>query len=312
MDRAWHVRLRLTPTSTVDPDRLATARKAYGAWAAVCLIWGTTYLGIRISLETMPPFLMGGLRWLLAGLILSAINAARGVPLPPPSTWGTITILGFLLLGLGNGGVVVAEQWVPSGLTAVLIASSPFWMVGVERALGGERLMVRSLLGLLIGFAGIVLLVWPELTADTDGFGAGVIAIQIACAGWALGSSYSRRHTEKADVMATAAGEMLAGGLLMLAAGTALGEWRTLHVTPRTAAAFLYLATIGAIGGFAAYTYALKHLPMAFVSLYAYINPIIAVVLGVVILDEPFTPRMMSAAAVVLAGVALVQAKQRP
>lgn len=302
----------MTSASPVAPDRPATVRKAYGAWVAVCLIWGTTYLGIRICLETMPPFLMGGLRWLLAGLLLSGIVAARGIALPPRSTWGTVTILGFLLLGLGNGGVVIAEQWVPSGLTAVLIASSPFWMVGVERALGGERLTARSLAGLSIGSAGIVLLVWPELKAGAKGFGAGVIALQIACAGWAFGSSYSRRHTEKADVMATAAGEMLAGGLLMLAIGTALGEWRTLHFTPRTAAAFLYLTTIGAIGGFAAYTYALKYLPVAFVSLYAYINPIIAVVLGVVILDEPFTPRMVSAAAVVLAGVALVQAKQRP
>ncbi|MGH9330864.1 MAG: EamA family transporter [Vicinamibacterales bacterium] len=287
-----------------------TRRKAYGAWTAVCLIWGTTYLGIRICLETMPPLLMGGLRWTLAGVLLAALLVARGVRLPPRSTWGTLAILGFLLLVLGNGGVVWAEQWVPSGLTAVVVASLPFWMVGVERATGGERLTARSLVGLSIGFAGIVLLVWPELTAGTRGFSAGVIALQLACVGWALGSSYSRRHTEKADVLATAAGEMIAGGLMMLAAGTALGEWRTLHFTPRTAAAFLYLATIGAIGGFAAYTYALKHLPMAFVSLYAYINPIIAVVLGVVILDEPVTARMMSAAAIVLAGVALVQARQ--
>jgi drug/metabolite transporter (DMT)-like permease len=286
---------------------------AYAAWIAVCLIWGTTYLGIRICLETMPPFLMGGLRWTFAGVLMAAILAARGVRLPPRSTWGTIAVLGFLLLVLGNGGVVWAEQWVPSGLTAVIVASSPFWMVGVEHATGGDRLTARSVVGLLIGFAGIVLLVWPELTSSAIGFGAGVVALQLAEAGWALGSSYSKRHTQHTNVFAVAAAEMLAGGLIMLAVGTALDEWRALHFTPRTATAFLYLATIGAIGGFVAYTYALKHLPMAFVSLYAYVNPIIAVVLGAVILDEPFTARMVTAAAIVLGGVALVQARpQRP
>jgi drug/metabolite transporter (DMT)-like permease len=284
---------------------------AYAAWIAVCLIWGTTYLGIRICLETMPPFLMGGLRWTVAGFMLAAFLAARGIPLPARDTWGTLTILGFLLLVLGNGGVVWAEQWVPSGLTAVIVASSPFWMVGVERALGGERLTPRTLAGLTIGFAGIVLLVWPELTASAIGFGAGVVALQLAEIGWALGSSYGKRHMARANALTVAAGEMIAGGLIMLAAGTALGEWQALHFTPRTAIAFLYLATIGAVGGFVAYTYALKHLPIAFVSLYAYINPIIAVVLGVLILDEPFTARMVSAAAIVFAGVALVQARQR-
>jgi drug/metabolite transporter (DMT)-like permease len=290
---------------------LSARQKAYAAWIAVCLIWGTTYLGIRICLETMPPFLMGGLRWLVAGTMLAAFLAARGIRLPPRESWGTLALLGFLLLVLGNGGVVYAEQWVPSGLTAVIVASSPFWMVGVERAIGGERLTARTLAGLSIGFAGIVLLVWPELTSSPIGFGGGVVSLQIAELGWALGSSYSKRHMERADALAVAAGEMIAGGLIMLAAGTVLGEWQALHFTPRTAIAFLYLATIGAVGGFVAYTYALKHLPIAFVSLYAYINPIIAVVLGVVILDEPFTARMVSAAAIVFAGVALVQARQR-
>ncbi|HEY7475742.1 MAG TPA: EamA family transporter [Vicinamibacterales bacterium] len=284
---------------------------AYAAWVAVCLIWGTTYLGIRICLETMPPFLMGGLRWMVAGVMLAAFLRARGIPLPPRGTWGTLTILGFLLLVLGNGGVVWAEQWVPSGLTAVIVASSPFWMVGVERAFGGDRLTARIIAGLTIGFAGIVLLVWPELAAGGVGFGGGVVSLQLACLGWALGSSYSKRHMERANALGVAAGEMIAGGLIMLAAGTAFGEWQNLHFTPRTAIAFLYLATIGAVGGFVAYTYALKHLPIAFVSLYAYINPIIAVVLGVVILDEPFTARMVSAAAIVFAGVALVQTRQR-
>lgn len=290
----------------------ARARElAYSAWLAVCLIWGTTYLAIRVCLESMPPLLMGGLRWTLAGGLLAALLAVRGERLPPRALWGPLAVLGFLMIVLGNGAVIWAEQWVPSGLTAVIIAASPFWMVGVEAASGGERLTARALTGLAVGFAGILLLIWPELRAGATGFGAGVVALQVACLGWALGSSYSRRHARAANVLTMAAGEMIAGGLVLLVAGTAAGEWRALGFTPRTVTAFVYLTTIGSIGGFAAYTYALQHLPIAFVSLYAYINPIIAVVLGVLVLDEPFSVRMIAAAAIVLAGVALVRAQQQ-
>jgi drug/metabolite transporter (DMT)-like permease len=286
-------------------------RTAYIAWIAVCLIWGTTYLGIRVSLESMPPFLMGGLRWLIAGSLLTLYLLARGTPLPPPSRWPSIALLGFLLLGLGNGGVVVAEQWITSGLTAVLIATSPFWMAFVEGWLkDGERLRPSGVLGLLVGFSGILFLVWPELTLESSGqrgFLAGIVAVQIACAGWALGSSYSRRQQRSENVLGTTALQMLAGGVLMTAAGTVRGEWSDLFFTPRTAGALAYLSTIGAIGGFVAYTYALRHLSVSFVSLYAYINPVIAVALGVLLLNEPFDSRMAAAAALVFAGVAIVR-----
>lgn len=292
----------------MTPAAVRARQLAYASWAAVCLIWGTTYLAIRICLESMPPFLMGGLRWTLAGGLLAMALVARGERMPPRAQWGPIALLGLLLIALGNGGVVWAEQWVASGLTAVLIASSPFWMVGIEAAWGGERLTARGLMGLAVGSVGILLLVWPELRAGATGFGAGVVALQVACLGWGIGSSYSRRHSAAAGVLTMAAGEMLAGGLMLLIAGTAAGEWRALGFTARTAVAFAYLTTIGSIGGFAAYRYALQHLPIAFVSLYAYINPIIAVMLGVVVLDEPFSARMIAAAAIVLAGVALVRA----
>ena len=125
----------------MSPAALRQRKLAYFAWIAVCLIWGTTYLGIPVSLETMPPALMGGLRWTLAGALLAAWVLIRGEKLPPASRWGSISLLGFLMLVLGNGGVVFAEQWVPSGLTAVLVATSPFWMAGVEAAMrDGERL----------------------------------------------------------------------------------------------------------------------------------------------------------------------------
>jgi len=286
-------------------------RLAYLAWVAVCIVWGTTYLGIRVSLETMPPMLMGGLRWLIAGALLAGYILARGETLPPPSRWGGIILLGFLMLGLGNGGVVVAEQWVPSGLAAVMIATNPFWMAAVEAFLpDGERLRANIVAGLVVGFSGILVLVWPDLTlgaAGRRGFLAGVIALQIASLGWSLGSAYSRRHARHDNVLGTPAYQMLAGGLIMTAAGTILGEWPHLYFTTRTVLALVYLSTFGAVGGFVAYTYALRHLPVSFVSLYAYINPVIAVALGVLLLHESFDSRMAVAAALVFAGVAVVR-----
>jgi drug/metabolite transporter (DMT)-like permease len=288
---------------------------AYLAWMAVCAIWGTTYLGIRVSLESMPPALMGGLRWLIAGGLLALYLRLRGEALPPPSRWPSIALLGFLLLGLGNGGVVVAELWVPSGLTAVLVATSPFWMAFVEQFLGdGERLRPTTVAGLIVGFSGILLLVWPDLTLRPSGdrrLLLGILAIQIACFGWALGSSLSRRQKRDENVLGTTALQMLAGGLIMTTAGTIRGEWADLFFTTRTASALAYLSTIGAVGGFVAYTYALRHLSVSFVSLYAYINPVIAVALGVLLLNEPFDSRMAGAAALVFAGVAIVRWRSR-
>ena len=287
---------------------------AFAAWIAVCIIWGTTYLGIRISLESIPPALMGGLRWTIAGALLAGYLVARGEKLPGPSRWGGILLMAFLLLGLGNGGVVYAEQWVPSGLAAVLVATSPFWMAGVESALkDGERLNARTVAGLLVGFSGILVLVWPDLTLErTDRkFLLGVVFLQVAAFGWALGSSYSKRHTRHDHILGTTALQMLFGGVMMVVLATATGEWSRLYFTQRTTLAMLYMSTIGAIGGFVAYTYALRHLPVSLVSLYAYINPVIAVALGVAILGEPFDTRMATAAALVFAGVAVVRWKGR-
>ena len=294
---------------------MGSTRRAYLAWAFVCLVWGTTYLAIRIALETIPPLLMGGLRFLAAAFLMLAIFAARGEALPGVGAWPALMILGVLMLGLGNGGVVWAEQTVPSGLTAVLVATSPFWMVGIDALTPhGERLTVRRLAGLVIGFCGIVMLVWPEIRVGDGGrpFLIGVIAAQIACIGWALGSIFSRRrgHTGARDenVLVTAAFQMLFGGSFLFLAGTARGELGWLTFNTRTAAALAYLIVFGAVGGFTAYAYALKHLPVATASLYAYVNPVIAVVLGTLILKEPFNARMGIAAAVVLAGMALVRA----
>jgi drug/metabolite transporter (DMT)-like permease len=289
-------------------------RRAYLAWITVCLIWGTTYLAIRIALETIPPLIMAAVRWIVAGGLLILILRLRGERMPDRREWPALTLLGILLLGFGNGGVVWAEQTVPSGLTAVLVATSPFWMVGIDATMaGGERLTVRRTVGLIVGFSGIVLLVWPEIRVGEGGraFLGGVIAAQIACVGWAVGSSYARKrgrgHAKDENVLVTAAFEMLFGGIVLLIVSFAMSEASRLTFTPRSAGALLYLTFVGAIAGFSAYAYALKHLPVATVSLYAYVNPIIAVVLGTLVLHEPFGARTAVAAAIVLTGMMLVR-----
>lgn len=282
------------------------------AWIWVCVLWGTTYLAIRLCLDTMPPLLMAGLRWTIAGSLLFAWQLVRGERLPSRESWGGIALLGFLMMVLGNGGVVWAEQTVPSGLAAVIVASAPFWMAGVEAIRAdGERFTWSRGVGFVVGFSGIVLLVWPALThvasAAKAGFLVGVFSLQVACFGWSVGSSYSKRHARGEHILGVTAGQMLIGGLMMLALGTLHGEWGRLGFSTRSATAFVYLTTVAGIGGFGAYTYALRHLPVSLVSLYAYVNPVIAVALGVLVLGEHFTWRMGLAAALVFGGVAIVQ-----
>lgn len=285
--------------------------RAWSAWVAVCLIWGTTYLAIKVALETIPPFLMGGMRYSIAGGLLAIILRLRGHRLPSVSAWPSLVIVGFFMLAFGNGGVVLAEQWVPSGLTAVLIGTSPFWMTGVNALFSREHVMnARQWIGLAIGFAGIVVLVWPEITAGGVGgrnFAWGVVAVQAACAGWALGSAYTKRHVLPADILGSAAMQMIFGGGWMLIFGTLLGEWSLLSFTPKTAAMFSYLTLAGSLVAYACYSYALKHLDVAIVSLYSYVNPVIAVILGTLLLGEPFHARMLVAAAIILIGMLTVR-----
>jgi drug/metabolite transporter (DMT)-like permease len=287
---------------------------AYAAWVAVCLIWGTTYLGIRIALETIPPMLLAGIRFVSAGAVLCLLVLGRGGRLPPPRDWWRHALLGALLLGVGNGAVVWSELWIPSGIAAVSVAAVPFWMATTETAFGGDRLRGRVLVGLIIGFAGILVLIWPSLFAsDVTGprFGLGVLLVQVACLGWALGSSMSRRMPSTTSTAAASALQQVFAGVLLMAVATVLGEWTELSFTARTFAAELYLVVVGSLIAYSAYLYALNHLPIATVSLYAYINPIIAVMLGTLFADEPFTPRIVVAAALVLVGVLVVRTASR-
>ena len=294
----------------------AVRRNAWIAWAAVCLIWGTTYLAIKIALETIPPFLMGGIRYLIAGVLLALWLLARGQTIPPVREWGRLAVLGFLMIALGNGGVVWAEQYLASGLTAVVIATSPFWMVAVDSWLpGADRLSGRQWGGLFIGFLGIVMLVWPDISlGGVTGRGVvlGVLSVQVACIGWAIASAYTRRHSMSRNVLGIAAVQMFFGGLFMTLAGTAMGEWAHLSFSSRTLAALGYLTLAGSVIAFAAYSYALRHLPIATVSLYTYVNPVIAVALGTLLLGEPFRLSMIAAALIIVVGMLVVRPVRRP
>jgi len=283
---------------------------AHLAFVTVCIIWGTTYLAIRVALETVPVLLVAGLRWMTAGVLLCGILLAMGRRLPPLRMWGPLILLGVLMNIMGNGFVVFAQQYVASGLTAVMIATTPFWSALLERMLpSGERFSTRALIGLAIGFSGIVILVWPEMSqggASGRAFVGGVIAIQLACIGWVIGTSYARRHELGNDPFPSTALQMVFSGVMLLSAATVRGDWAELSFTPRTLAAMAYLAIAGSLVAYSAYIYAIQHLRLSLVSLYAYINPVIAVALGTVLLGEPLSSRILLAALLVLAGTWIV------
>lgn len=286
---------------------------AHLAFVAVCLIWGTTYLAITVALETVPVLLVAGLRWMAAGVMLCGVLLAMGKRMPPRRLWGPLILLGFLMNIVGNGFVVYAQQYVASGLTAVLIATTPFWSALTERLLpNGDRFTARALVGLTIGFSGIVVLVWPEMSqggASGRAFVVGVIAIQLACIGWVVGTSYAKRHELGDDPFPSTALQMIFSGIMLLAAATANDDWARLSFTPRTIAAMLYLSVAGSLVAYSAYIYAIQHLRLSLVSLYAYINPIIAVALGTALLGEPLSPRIALAALLVLTGTWIVGRK---
>ena len=284
---------------------------AYVAWIVVCVVWGTTYLGIHVALETIPVAILAGLRWLAAGALLAVALPFVGQRLPPLRMWGSIALIGFLMAVVGNGGVVWAQQHVASGLAAVVVAMVPFWSVIVEALLpNGERVTTRTMVGLVLGFFGIVVLVWPQLTVGDEAglmFVAGVVALQIACAGWALGTSYLKRNPTNGSPLGSLALQMLLSGVMLLAIATATGEWSRLSFTPRTVGAMAYLVIFGSIVGYTAYLYALRNMSVSTVSLYAYVNPVIAVLLGAAVLNEPFTLRIAVASLLVFAGIAVVK-----
>lgn len=291
-------------------SRPSPPRAAYVAWLAICTIWGTSYLAIKIALETLPPMLITGSRYALAGGLLLGWLAATRRRLPPRAAWPGMVMVGFLMLSLGNGLLVAAELYVPSGLTAVLVATTPFWMVGVDAVQrGGDRLTLRHWAGLALGFAGILLLVWGDVFTPQGfswRFAAGVVALQFACLSWSIGSVIGRRQAIAISPFSASAVQMLTAGLIVLVASLLVDDWTAVRVTWRSGLALAYLAIFASLIAFVAYTYALMHLSTSFVSLYAYINPIVAVILGAVAAGEPFGLQHGVAIAIILGATAVV------
>ncbi|HYN83635.1 MAG TPA: EamA family transporter [Pyrinomonadaceae bacterium] len=288
---------------------------AYGAWAAVCFFWGTTYLAISVGLETMPPMLFAGLRFLTAGVILFLLmSRQQNVRLPRGREWVSLAGVGLALLGVGNGSVVWAQQWLPSGMAALLVATGPFWVATLEASRkDGERVNRWGVLGMLLGFGGLGILVAPKLLGAELGVGylAGVLAIQLACFSWSAGSVYAKHNPVGVHPLMGASVQMLAAGVALTLVGTFAGEWPVLRVSPRSLAALAYLVVFGSIVAYGSYTYAMQKLPLSIVSTYTYINPVIAILLGWLVLGEELTWRMALGASVIIGGVALVKAAPR-
>ncbi len=269
------------------------------ALALLYLIWGSTYLGIRFALEGgFPPFLLGGLRFTIAGALLFAVLRWRGVPMPTRAQWGNVAVMGVLLLMFGNGMVNLAEKTVPSGMAAVAVASAPLWM-GVFAALRGERPTRMEWIGLGIGFLGVV---WLNAGSSLSAAPRGLIALLVASLAWSFGSIWSRGRDLPSPFMAAAA-QMLCGGLVMCVVGLLVGERFEAMPTRNGLLAFAYLLVFGSIVGFSAYIWLLHHVRPALASSYAYVNPAIAVALGAWLAGERFGAHELVAMGVILLGV---------
>ncbi len=283
--------------------------KAYAALAAVCFFWGTTYLAIRIGVEVMPPALFAGIRFFLAGLIFIPILRVFGHAMPSKSDWRIITIIAIALLVVANGIVVWAEQWVPSGLAALIVSTLPFWMVGIEATLPrGESLSLQKVTGLVLGFSGLLILLWPDLHSSVNReYLVGICAISFAAIAWAAGSVYSKHRKVSVKPLMSSAFQMLIAGAILIFVGLVGGELNTFSFTSQGVFALVYLIIFGSIVGYGSFVYALNKLPSSLVSMYAFINPVVAIILGWLILDERLDWRVATATAIILFGVVLVK-----
>ena len=289
----------------------ASRAQIVAAFASIYLIWGSTYLAIRYAVETIPPFIMGGVRFLISGAMLYLWARSRGAPKPTRLHWRNAIIAGgFLLLG-GNGAVVWAEQFVPSGLTALLVSILPFWLVIIEWVRPPRRRPSGAVLaGLVLGFIGIVVLVGPS---DVGGHGdvnpLGALVLILGSLSWAIGSFWSRDAQLPESGLLTTGMEMVGGGMLLLVVGTLAGEFSHLDIhSISNASAFglLYLITFGSLLGFTSYIWLLDKVSPARLGTYAYVNPIVAVLLGWAIAGERLSIRTGVAAAIVICAVALI------
>ena len=286
------------------------------AFAAIYLIWGSTYLGIRYAVETFPPLLMMGLRHSSAGALLYAWARWRGVPAPTLREWVHPALIGALLFLGGHGSLAWAEQRVPSGIAALLVATCPMWIVLLARIAGVEwHLSLRALIGLTLGFAGVGVLFGPDAlrhNGDLSLIGAGAVLLGTFI--WAAGTIYMRSVRMPESPAMSSAMQMLAGGVALGIAATISGETASFHwaaVSTRSWLAFAYLVTFGSLVAFTAYSWLHMVAPPSRVATYAYVNPVVAVLLGWVLVSEPVTVLTVVAMLVILVGVALVNSGQR-
>ncbi len=282
---------------------------AWWSLAAVSFFWGTTYLGIRIALESMPPLVLVASRFLLSGGLILAFALWRKWPIPRGAALWWPVGTGLLTLGAGNYCLTLAETHIPSGLAALFITVAPFWMIGTDMIVpGGERVNPKAWIGMLIGFAGAVWLVGPEaLQSGWNGSTVkGFLILQVSCMTWSLGSILQKRRLEKTN-------PILVGGIQQMSVGICFGllcmgygDWN-FQLSPRVLGAVIYLAVFGSIIAYSAYLYSLKHLPLAIVSIYTYINPVVAVTLGWLFYREEFGIKELSAMLIIFLGVWLVK-----
>ena len=287
-----------TTTSTATP----TGGRIAIALAAVFVIWGSTYLAIRFALEGgVPPFLLGGVRFRIAGSVMYAFLRWRGMSAPTRPQWGNAAVMGVFLLVLGNGMVNLAEKTVSSGMTAVSVASAPLWM-GVFAAMRGQQPSRMEWVGLGIGFLGVL---WLNAGSSLAASPVGLVALLVAAIAWSFGSIWSRGRDLPSPFMASAA-QMLCGGVAMCIVGALAGE--RFHGMPTThgLAAFAYLIVFGSIIGFSAYIWLLHHVRPALAGSYAYVNPAIAVLLGAWLARERFGTHELLAMGVILLGVVAI------
>ena len=290
--------------------RPASPLAIWTALGIVYLVWGSTYLAIAIAVETLPPLLSAGIRFLFAGLLVVTWFALRGQRASLRVTRAQLAgaaLVGTLLLAGGNGLVVLAERTVPSGLTALIIASVPLWLQ-VLRRLAGERIPRATILGVAAGFGGVLFLVVPRgVSGETDALG--LLMLVGATISWAIGTFISPRLRMPRDPLASTGLQMLAGGVVLTLVALVTGEGAHLDLaaySARSLAALAYLVVFGSLVAFTAYTWLLQHAPVSQVSTYAYVNPVVAVVLGAIVLAEPITPSVLIGAAVIVAAVAFI------
>jgi drug/metabolite transporter (DMT)-like permease len=292
------------------PEGTASRGRILLAFAAVYVLWGSTYLAIRFGVETVPPFFLAGARHLSAGLLLYLWMRLRGAARPEAVHWRSAAIVGGLMLFGGNGLVTWAERRVPSGLAALIVASVPIWMAVLEGFERRRRPSTAVIVGLLLGLAGIALLVAPGKFGGherVDPLGAAALLLASLC--WSTGSLYSRRAKLPASILTATAMEMIAGGVWLFSAGLISGEARAFHlaaISTKSALSLGYLVIFGSLIGFTAYVWLLKVVSPARVSTYAYVNPIVAVILGSLLAGEAVTLRIAIAALVIVSAVALI------